>query len=230
MFSSQAFVIHSIPFKEADRIYTLFSREFGKISARGRGVRKTTSKLGPHLLPLLPCTIEVVAGKEWYTITGAQAHENKLPEFGEIFFDFYQYCTPLLLKALPSEQENSELFDSLSLFFSHMSKKKCDILLLKSLFLMRFLEHTGHTIELDVCLRCEQKKTEYQIDIEAGGFICKACSYEGIAVSETFRKSLKILQDPTLQYVERLEQLSLEGKEFLLSILEKFTKQRFPQW
>ena len=230
MFSSQAFVIHSIPFKEADRIYTLFSKEFGKISARGRGVRKTTSKLGPHLLPLLPCTIEVIAGKEWYTITGAKAHENKLPEFGEVFFDFYQYCTPLLLKALPSEQENSELFDSLSFFFSHICKKKYNITLLKCLFLIRYLVHTGHTIELDMCLRCEQAKTEYILDLEVGGFLCKQCCCEGIPLSETFRKALKILQDPTLEYVERLEDLSLEGKEFLLSILEKFTNEHFPQW
>lgn len=230
MFSSQAFVIHSIPFKEADRIYTLFSREFGRISARARGVRKTTSKLGPHLLPLLPCTIEVVAGKEWYTITGAKAHENKLPEYSEVFFDFYQYCVPLFLKALPNEQENAELFDSLSVFLTHMSQKKCDIILLKSLFLMRFLEHTGHTIELDMCLRCEQKKSEYNLDIEAGGFICKDCSYEGIPISETFRKSFKILQDPKLEFIDRLEELSSEGKEFLLSVLERFTKACFPQW
>jgi recombinational DNA repair protein (RecF pathway) len=48
---SQAVVLHAEPKGEADHRVSLFTKRFGKISAKAKSTRKITSKLAAHLQP-----------------------------------------------------------------------------------------------------------------------------------------------------------------------------------
>src|SRR5438094_9395801 len=50
-YRDQAVVLRKLDYGEADRIYTLLTREHGKVGAIAKGVRKTSSKLA-HALGL----------------------------------------------------------------------------------------------------------------------------------------------------------------------------------
>src|SRR5438552_5371684 len=50
-YRDRAVVLRKLDYGEADRIYTLLTREHGKVGAIAKGVRKTTSKLA-HALGL----------------------------------------------------------------------------------------------------------------------------------------------------------------------------------
>ena len=48
---------------EADRIFSVFTREYGKLSIAGRGIRKITSKLRGGLDIFCVSDIEFIQGK-----------------------------------------------------------------------------------------------------------------------------------------------------------------------
>src|SRR2546425_8774300 len=48
-YRDRALVLRKLDYGEADRIFTLLTREHGKVGAIGKGVRRQASKLGPSL-------------------------------------------------------------------------------------------------------------------------------------------------------------------------------------
>src|SRR2546427_12774085 len=48
-YRDRAVVLRKLDYGEADRIFTLLTREHGKVGAIAKGVRRPTSKLGPSL-------------------------------------------------------------------------------------------------------------------------------------------------------------------------------------
>lgn len=71
-FKTAAVILRTTDVFDADRSFLLFTREFGKLRARAKGVRRPTSRLGGHLLEALPTQLEMVESKGWYLITQAQ--------------------------------------------------------------------------------------------------------------------------------------------------------------
>jgi len=50
-YAGEAIVLHSEPNGDLDARFSLFTRQFGKLVAKGRSARKITSKLSSHLQP-----------------------------------------------------------------------------------------------------------------------------------------------------------------------------------
>lgn len=69
---TNAFILKTIPFKEADRLVTLFSEDFGRISGIACGSLKMKSKITGALEPLTQVECRFVAphGRELVVITG----------------------------------------------------------------------------------------------------------------------------------------------------------------
>ena len=91
--------------READRIYTLLTRELGLIRATALGVRKEASKLRGALEPFSLSTISLVRGKEYWRITSAV--------FIKSISSITKIVRPLLLleKLVQGEDPHRELFD-----------------------------------------------------------------------------------------------------------------------
>jgi DNA repair protein RecO (recombination protein O) len=58
--------------READRIITFYTRDFGKIKALARGIRLIKSKLRGHIVPGALLRIAFVEGKESYHLVDAE--------------------------------------------------------------------------------------------------------------------------------------------------------------
>jgi DNA repair protein RecO (recombination protein O) len=69
---TEAVILDTTEVFDTDRSYLLFSREYGKVRARGKGVRRPGSRLSGHLLPYLPIQLELVETGEWFLIVQAQ--------------------------------------------------------------------------------------------------------------------------------------------------------------
>jgi DNA repair protein RecO len=74
-YSTRAFIISSRPYREADKVYTLFTEEFGLVRAAATGVRHLKSKLRFSLQDLSLISVTLVRGKEYWRITNALAIE-----------------------------------------------------------------------------------------------------------------------------------------------------------
>src|SRR6266478_7361129 len=71
-YKTEAVVLRSIRFGEADRVLHLYTAERGRIGAVAKGIRKTKSRFGGRLEPLSHVELMLHRGSgELHTVTGA---------------------------------------------------------------------------------------------------------------------------------------------------------------
>lgn len=94
------------PMREADRVYSILTRDFGLVQATALGVRKEGSKLRGSLEPITLSNISLVRGKEYWRATSAESIA-KIPPTLSI-------AKPLALleKLVHGEASHPELFDA----------------------------------------------------------------------------------------------------------------------
>src|SRR5207237_792018 len=72
-YSTEAVVLRSIRFGEADRVLHLYTEAHGRVGAVAKGVRKTMSRFGARLEPLSHVELVLHRGRgELQTVTAAQ--------------------------------------------------------------------------------------------------------------------------------------------------------------
>lgn len=99
---------------EADRILTVLTRSFGKMSVKAIGVRKITSKRSSHIEPLNHVILSLYKGKAMPILTEITTKES----FSDIKEDlqkigFAYHLCELVDGLCPEGQENSHVFDLL---------------------------------------------------------------------------------------------------------------------
>ena len=67
--TSEGIVLKKIPYGEYDALYSIYTKEFGKIRARAQGVKKEGAKLKSHLEPLSLVNVTFVLGKQGERLT-----------------------------------------------------------------------------------------------------------------------------------------------------------------
>lgn len=72
---TEAIVLTTQPWKEADRRYTAISPELGYLEFIGRGARKGKAKLAAHIEPLSVVQLELVRGARQMTVINAERQE-----------------------------------------------------------------------------------------------------------------------------------------------------------
>ncbi len=68
-------VLHSRPFREGDRLYTLYTARHGKLELIAAGSQKFTSKLSPNLQPFAEVEVMVARGKLLDRLASASLQE-----------------------------------------------------------------------------------------------------------------------------------------------------------
>ena len=129
--------------READRIYTIMTRNLGLVRATAIGVRKESSKLRGNLEPLSLSTISFVKGKDYWRLTSAEFIQN-IPSIPMI-------ARPLALieKLVQGEAPNPELFDAVEK--SILSPELYDEMFETNL-VSKILFHLGYLKESDMAL------------------------------------------------------------------------------
>jgi DNA repair protein RecO (recombination protein O) len=183
-YKTDAFVLRGRNLGEADRIFTLFTRERGKLDAVAKGVRRIKSQNAGRLEFLTEASLTMHAGRSLDVITGATilhseweglvkpaafAAANVVAELVDAFCepDFEQFEIYQLLQgvvhALAGAERPSELLPR---------------------FELRLLDLLGVLPSLDACVRCGadiRDADEVWLDPSAGGLVCGACHAGGDA-------------------------------------------------
>ena len=71
-YRDEAIVLRKLDYGEADQIYTLLTRGHGKVGAIAKGVRKTTSRLGPALDLFVRVDVLLATGRNLDVIAQAE--------------------------------------------------------------------------------------------------------------------------------------------------------------
>lgn len=71
-YTTEAIVIEHFDQGEHDRVYKLFTRDFGLVMAHAKSVRKLESKLRAHISPRSLSLVTLVQGKDVWRLVGAE--------------------------------------------------------------------------------------------------------------------------------------------------------------
>jgi recombinational DNA repair protein (RecF pathway) len=122
-FRTEGIVIKRKNYGEADRILTVLTRDYGKLSVKASGVRKITSRRSSHIELLNYVSLGLYKGNTFPVLTEAKMIED----FSPIKTDFakvglaYHLCE-LIDGLCPDNQENSKVFFLLRNFLTQLSQ------------------------------------------------------------------------------------------------------------
>lgn len=108
-----AYVLHSIPYKETSLIVELFTKEEGRIPVIAKGAKRKNSSLRSVLVSFQPLSVNFTGKAEVRTLTSAEWKGGALAPDGQALFAAY-YLNELLLKGLRREDAHELLYDGYS--------------------------------------------------------------------------------------------------------------------
>ena len=188
-YNTQAFVLKNIKYKDSDKIFTLFSKDLGKISAVARGVRKISSKRAGNLdtLNLVSVCIRENSNsfsdiEEVKTLESYKDLKKDLKNSLEAY-----YIIELVHKSVEEGEGNEDLFKLLKKSLD-MMQKNSDCSFVVNYFEMHLMNLLGYKMTLDKCSVCSKKLSKswekYSFNVENGSFECENCSKYGIGLSK----------------------------------------------
>ncbi len=145
--TTKGLIISQRALREADRVYSILTQDFGLVRAMATGIRKGHSKLRGALEPLSLSSVSLVRGKEFWRIISAELI-NKISSTEEILKPL-----ALLEKLVQGEAPNPELFNAVEMLT--LSVNKHDEMF-EIHFVATILFHLGYLKEGD--LKLEKKE------------------------------------------------------------------------
>jgi recombinational DNA repair protein (RecF pathway) len=112
--TTQTIVIESFDNSEHDRVYKLFTRDFGMITAHAKSIRKLESKLRAHVLPRSMSLVTLVQGREVWRLVGAEQQD--------VVGDSIHEVTTLIKRFVRGEGAHKALYDRLVQFLKTTTK------------------------------------------------------------------------------------------------------------
>ena len=178
VYKTNALVLRRIPLGETDKILTLFSREYGKLSAVAKGARKTTSRLAGAAEPLMLLRALLAEGMNLDVLTQCEVRES-FPilrgDFGLILRATYA-CE--LLDKLTVERDPAPQSFDLLLSTLYVLQRAVDPDAALHAFELQLLAQVGYEPRLDACTRCGRDLDDANLAYSPslGGLLCGACA------------------------------------------------------
>ena len=186
---------------EADRLYTAYTFEAGKIKVKANGVRKPSAKLAGIMEPITQSEIFVARVKGTGRLTGAIASQyfsqikNDWESLQEVFFVFRHFE-----KVIAGEDKDEGVFFLLQEFLETLEKNTQAPTALKTLialgFLVQFFQRAGYQLEADKCVLCQTrlKAGEHFFSAAKGGALCGSCQRQDEKAIRATTNAVKIIR------------------------------------
>ncbi|MCK9212038.1 MAG: DNA repair protein RecO [Ignavibacteriaceae bacterium] len=224
---TEGIVLSKLDYSDSSKIVSIYSSEFGKISAIVKGGRGKNSKVGMVVDPLNILNL-VLYNKEQREVQLISSAEM-LFYFSHLHNDFermkYSYAVIELLKYLTVDNEtNQRLYKGSKKILQLMdtSDEQPEILFLK--YFLFILQETGFEIQMSACSIChkEIKKEKVNGFNYEHGMLCSDCKN----LYHTFLEVPMELfeQIYSLKIGKRLKNYNLPAMKKLIIALEKFLK------
>ena len=199
-FKTEAIVLRSIRYAEADRVLHLYSRGLGRVNAIAKGARRPRSRFGGRLEPFFRLDLVLYRGRgELATVTAAHtlsAHSN-LRESGPSLAAASRACDAVL-RLLDSNEANPAAYNLLCSYLalldgeepgSGRSPVSPEIdgaagHATALAFRLKLALVAGFVPELASCARCGETEHLAGFSGAAGGVVCAGCEAGSFGLSE----------------------------------------------
>lgn len=177
-FKTEAIVLRSIRYGEADRVLHLYTERRGRVGAVAKGVRRVRSRFGGRLEPLSRVALVLHEGRgELCTVTQADtvhAHAA-LRERREALERGTQACEAVL-RVFDSEEPNRPAYNLLCRELALLDADPAAACRAQALaFRLKLLLAAGFVPELAACASCGEREHLGAFSAQAGGVVCAGC-------------------------------------------------------
>jgi DNA repair protein RecO (recombination protein O) len=176
---TEAVVLRSLRFSEADRILHLYTAGRGRIGAIAKGVRKTKSRFGARLEPLSHVELMLHEGSgELQTITGVELlHSHRTVREDAYRLNVGLIGAEAVLRLFGEPEANERVFAALRRFLDVLddapelgSRPPVDPLALS--FQLKLLWLAGYLPHVTSCVECGAESELVGFSARAGGAVC----------------------------------------------------------
>lgn len=230
VYKTNALVLKRISVGETDRILTLFSREYGKISAIAKGARRSTSRLAAATEPFTHCRMLLAVGQNLDVLTQGEVREA-FPELRSDLtkISYASYFVELVNASLEERQPNPDLFDLL-LSALYILQRADYPELVARMFELQALRILGYLPELRHCVRdaAPLRGAGLGFSPSRGGALCPRCAAETpgtLPMSGAALELMRRLVDAEPVTLARLRPTEVQRTE-LARLLVPYVRQR----
>jgi DNA repair protein RecO (recombination protein O) len=186
---TEAIVLRSIRYGDADRILHLYSARRGRIGAIAKGARRPKSRFGGRLEPFFRLDLLLHEGRgELLTVTQADTVDGypRLRSSGAALTAAARGCDSVL-RLLDSAEANPPAYNLLCRYLALLDDPAASepaTLPTALSFRLKLALAAGFSPELDSCARCGEAEHLVGFSGAAGGVVCTACEAGSFPLSE----------------------------------------------
>ena len=179
---TEAIVLRSIRYGEADRVLHLYTPERGRIGAIAKGVRRARSRFGARLEPFFHVRLMLHEGRsELHTVTGADtiATHGPLRDHAETLDAAARACDAVS-RLFETTEPHPEVFNLLLAELKLLSGDTAHARPATGLaFRLKLMLAAGIVPQLGACAGCGTRDGLVSFSAASGGVVCESCAAAG---------------------------------------------------
>jgi DNA repair protein RecO (recombination protein O) len=186
-FKTEAIVLRSIRFGEADRILHLYSEDRGRLGAIAKGARRLKSRLGGRIEPFARVNLILREGRgDLCTLTGADTvHAHPALRERRTSLERATQACDAVLRVLDSNEPNRPAYNLLARELQLLDADPAAATRAQALaFRIKLLLAAGFTPELAACASCGEREHLGAFSAAAGGVVCPGCEAGSFPLGE----------------------------------------------
>jgi DNA repair protein RecO (recombination protein O) len=197
---TDAIVLRSLRYAEADRILHLYTPGLGRIGAIAKGVRRTRSRFGGRLEPF--CRVRLVCHEgrgELLTVTGVETLESHAAlREQSVTLDAAARACDAVARIFETGEPHPGVYNLLSNELALLAGDRRHASHANALaFRLKLLVAAGLAPALGSCATCGETENLAGFSAAAGGVVCSACEAGSFAFSqETYEFMVAALASP----------------------------------
>lgn len=214
-YKAEGIVLRARDYGEADKILTIYTREWGRVQAIAKGVRKVKSKNKGAVQPFTHSKFLIYKGKSLDTVTQCQS----INSFGAIRENllkmaYASYIMELTDKLVIEKESNENIF--ILLLTTLFLMEEIDLPVTAGVYRIRLLTLLGYKPYLDGCVNCGSSNSNdtYRLSPLLGGLLCASCQKEDEQALKISKGSIAILRQFLIMDVRKLHLLKINTQMF----------------
>lgn len=235
-YRTKGFILKKTDFGEADQLFTIFTKDFGKLEILGKGIRKISSKLRSGAEIFYLSEIEFIQGKIHKTLTDAiliEKFKNLRKDLNRLSIAYK--ISEILDSLIKGPEPDEKIWFLLNQTFQKLNDNQIPnskLPLIFYYFFWNLISILGYQPSLYQCSICQKKLEPKKLyfNEKERGIICPNCFKRIKEGKEISTEAVKILRIILKENFELLLKLKVEKEIFkslesiskdYLSIFEK---------
>jgi DNA repair protein RecO (recombination protein O) len=244
-YTTTGIILKRRDYQENDRLFCLYTKDFGKIDVVARGTKKITSKLKGYLEPFYLVKLMIAKGKVIDKLANCNTincYDNLRTDPALLGFALINYLAEgtdgLISGHTVHTDKFNLLLETLDILEKEIIKESPDkndrLLFITNVYFIKLLALLGYQPEIQRCVMCHKGilLTKNIFDFVKGGLVCEDCKKiclieDYIKVSDELIKILQLVKEKPLEYfinlpVEKagLKEFNTVGKKLVLVNVE----------